>query len=385
MFLVHSRLWYNPTLQNCLKKERLMRGTHDEQHKMYSYVSPESRIPKDHPLRPIKKMVHEAFKELSPQFSVMYSSIGRPSIAPERILKALILQFLYSIRSERMLIEQIDYNLLFRWFVGLAMDDPVWDPSTFSKNRDRLIGAEVSIAFLKSVRKQAQKAGLLSDEHFSVDGTLIEAWASMKSFRPKDEPPPDPPEDGASRNPEIDFHGEKRTNKTHQSLTDPDSRLYKKAKGKEARLSFMAHALMENRSGLVLESRVSVADGRAERVAALGMLKRVVRRKKQISLGADSAYDSLDFINELRALNVTPHIAPRRGDSAAAYIPHDEPYRISQVFRKRIEEVFGWIKTVGVLRKTRHRGQKKVDWMFTLGAAVYNLVRMRRLAGWVPG
>jgi transposase len=358
----------------------IMRGIDDQQEPMFSYVSLESRIPKDHPLRPLRAMVDKALSDLYPLFQHMYSHTGRPSVAPEQLLRALLLQVLYSIRSERMLIEQLDYNLLFRWFVGLTMDDQVWNHSTFSKNRDRLISSDVAFAFFDRVREQAEAAGLLSDEHFTVDGTLIEAWASLKSVRPKDSDNPPTPPSGASRNPTVNFRGEKRTNDTHASTTDPQSRLYKKGKGREAKLSYMGHLLMENRNGLAVNARLTLATGTAEGEAALAM---VGERKgsRRITVGADKGYDTKPFVRRLRTLNAVPHTAQRvKGSAIDRRVTRHEGYSISQRARKRVEEIFGWLKTVAGLRRTRHRGREKVDWMFTFATAAYNLVRMRNLA-----
>jgi transposase len=355
-----------------------MRGEDQQQQAMFSYLSPEARVPKDHPLRPIRILVDNALTDLAPLFREMYSHTGRPSIPPEQLLRALLLQVLYTIRSERMLVEQLDYNLLFRWFVGLSMDDKVWDHTTFSKNRDRLIEHEVASRFFQTVKAQAEHAGLLSREHFTVDGTLIEAWASMKSFRPKDSDHQDPPS-GSSRNPEVDFKGETRKNDTHQSTTDPDCRLLKKAKGKESKLCFMGHALMENRNGLVVDSRLTLATGTAEREAALEMVEDLpgVRR---ITVGGDKGYDTHDFVNGLRQRGATPHVAQKaKGTAIDCRTTRHAGYQTSQCVRKRVEEVFGWIKTTGCLRKTRHRGLERVEEMFTLATTAYNLVRMRNL------
>lgn len=359
-----------------------MRGEDQQQQAMFSYLSPEARVPKDHPLRPIRIMVDNALSDLAPLFQEMYSHTGRPSIAPELILRALLLQVLYSIRSERMLVEQLDYNLLFRWFVGLSMDNAVWNHSTFSKNRDRLIEHEVATAFFQSIRRQAEQAGLLSNEHFTVDGTLIEAWASMKSFRPKDKDDQDPPADGG-RNPDVNFKGKKRKNDTHQSTTDPDCRLLRKGKGKESKLCFMGHALMENRNGLVVDGRLTIANGTAEWDAALEMVENIPVTGR-ITVGADKGYDVPVFVNGLRGLQATPHVAQKdKGTAIDKRTTRHGGYRTSQKIRKRVEEIFGWIKTTGGLRKTRHRGLEKVDWMFTLATTAYNLVRMRNLI-WAP-
>ncbi|SHK00820.1 transposase, IS4 family [Malonomonas rubra DSM 5091] len=355
-----------------------MRGDDQNQQAMFSYVSPEQRVPKDHPLRPVRIMVDNALVNLAPLFKEMYSHTGRPSIPPEQLLRALLLQILYSIRSERMLVEQLDYNLLFRWFVGLSMDDKVWDHSTFSKNRDRLIAHDVATQFFVIIRHQAEQADLLSNEHFSVDGTLIEAWASMKSFRPKDGQDQDPPTSGG-RNAEVDFKGHKRKNETHQSTTDPDARLLKKGKGKEAKLCFMGHALMENRNGLVVDSRLTQATGTAEREAALEMVENLPGTK-QVTLAADRGYDVATFVSDLRKLRATPHVAQRtKGSAIDKRTTRHTGYQTSLKVRKRVEEIFGWIKTAGLLRKTRHRGLDRVESTFTLAAAAYNLVRMRTL------
>lgn len=354
-----------------------MRGSDIQQQRLFSYISPEVRVPQKHPLRPIKKMANQALRELSSMFKTIYSSEGRPSIAPEKLLRSLLLQVFYSIRSERLLVEQLDYNLLFRWFIGLSMDDPVWNHSTYSKNRDRLLQTDVAVAFLRSICRQAEDAGLLSDEHFTVDGTLIEAWASLKSFRPKGENPTDKNEGG--RNPEVDFHGQKRKNDTHASTTDPESRLHKKSKGKEARLAYMGHVLMENRNGLAVDARLTQATGKAEREAALSMVEDIPGNHR-VTLGADKAYDTADFVKELRVLKATPHVAGKsKGSAIDGRTTRHEGYKISQRKRKRVEEIFGWMKTVGFIRKTRHRGQEKVDWVFTFATAAYNLVRMRNL------
>ena len=337
-----------------------MRGIDDQQEPMFSYVSIEARIPKDHPLRPLRTMVDKALSDLYPLFQEMYSHTGRPSVAPEQLLRALLLQVLYSIRSERMLIEQLDYNLLFRWFVGLSMDDRVWNHSTFSKNRDRLISSDVAFAFFDRIRTQAEAAGLLSDEHFTVDGTLIEAWASLKSVRPKDSDNQPRPSSG-SRNPSVTFRGEKRTNDTHASTTDPQARLYKKGKGQEAKLSYMGHLLMENRNGLAVNARLTLATGTAEREAALSMISER-KGSRRITVGADKGYDTKAFVRPMRTLSATPHTAQRaKGSAIDCRVTRHEGYAISQRSRKRIEEIFGWLKTVAGLRRTRHRGKGKVD------------------------
>ncbi|MDI6813645.1 MAG: IS5 family transposase [Deltaproteobacteria bacterium] len=355
-----------------------MRGNDVQQQAMFSYLSPGARVPQDHPLRPIRDMVNQALRELSGEFQAMYSREGRPSIPPEKLLRALLLQILYTIRSARLLMEQLDYNLLFRWFVGLSMDDKVWDHSVFSKNQERFLDSDLAAAFFGRILKQAAAAGLLSDEHFSVDGTLIEAWASLKSFRPKDAPPPS---GGGGRNPEVDFHGEKRLNRTHASTTDPEARLFKKSKGKEAKLCFMGHVLMENRNGLVVSPRLTPATGTAEREAAEDMVGDLPGRHR-ITVGGDKAYDTQEFVQSLRALKATPHVAQNlNGRKSAIYgrTTRYPGYAVSQRLRKRVEEIFGWMKTVGNLRKARHRGQDRVGFVFTLTAAAYNLVRMRNL------
>lgn len=359
-----------------------MRGDDQRQGGMFSYVSLEKRVPEDHPLRPIRAMVNEALSSLSDRFEKLYAKSGRPSIPPERLLRALLVQMLFSVRSERQLMEQLDYNLLFRWFVGLGMDDEVWDPTTFTKNRDRLLSGDVASAFFEQVLKQAEERGLLSRDHFTVDGTLVEAWASMKSFRRKggagDDPPPDDP-----GNPHVDFHGEKRSNETHESTTDPEAKLAKKGKGKEAKLSYMGHVLSENRNGLVVASRLTQADGYAEREAAKDMVSSKTG-DHQITVGADKAYDTKDLVADLRDLGATPHVAQNKSKNRSSAIDgrttRHPGYEVSQRKRKRVEEIFGWMKTVALFRKVRHRGRRLVEWLFTLAATGYNLVRMRNLA-----
>lgn len=354
-----------------------MRGEDRQQQAMFSYISPEARVPKDHPLRPIRIMVDNALSDLAPIFQQMYAEAGRPSIPPEQLLRALLLQVLYTIRSERMLVEQLDYNLLFRWFVGMSMDDKVWDHSTFSKNRDRLIKHDVATAFFQAIKGQAEHAGLLSNEHFTVDGTLIEAWASMKSFRPKDENNQNP--SGSGRNSDVDFKGQKRKNDTHQSITDPDARLLRKGKGKESKLCFMGHALMENRNGLVVDSRLTLANGTAEWDAGLEMVEDIPGTHR-VTVGADKGYDVPKFVNGLRERSATPHVAKKVSCTTIDNrTTRHVGYQVSQKVRKRVEEIFGWIKTTGCLRKTRHRGLDRVESVFTLTATAYNLVRMRNL------
>jgi transposase len=364
-----------------------MRGEDRDSAAPFSYLSCEARVPADHPLRAIRAIVDEALEVLSPTFEGLYSRVGRPSIPPEKLMRALLLQALYTIRSERQLMEQLDYNLLFRWFVGLSMDAPVWDATVYSKNRDRLIEGEVAARFLRAVLQGERVGKLLSDEHFSVDGTLIDAWASMKSFRPKDGGDPEPPAPGG-RNAERDFRGQKRSNETHASTSDPDARLYRKGDGQSSRLCFMGHLLMENRSALIVDAALSHATGFAERAAALEMLEHRQGGKRRITLGADKAYDVSAFVAALRDRRTTPHIAidghvtktgRRRKTSIDRRTTRHAEYAVSQRIRKRIEEGFGWIKTTGGLAKTRHRGIDRAGWMFTLTAAAYNLVRLPKL------
>ena len=361
-----------------------MRGRDDRSEGFFSYVRLDERIPKDHPLRPIRELADEALASLNQRFEGLYSAMGRPSIAPEALLRATLLQAFFSVRSERMLMEQINYNLLFRWFVGLPMDAEVWHPTVFTHNRDRLLEAEVAHCFLAALLALPQVKKLLSSEHFSVDGTLIDAWASMKSFRPKDgsgEPP------APGRNGERNFHNEKRSNDTHASTTDPDARLYRKADGRESRLCFMGHVLMENRNGLAVGAALTCATGTAEREAALALLDRrqVARR---ITLGADKAYDVTAFVDELRTRRVTPHIAIDgrvsklgvvRKTAVDGRATRHSGYRASQICRKRIEEVFGWIKTQAGLAKVKIRGRAKVEALFTFTVAAYNLIRIPKL------
>lgn len=357
-----------------------MRGQDTQQSAMFSYLSPEDRVPAKHPLRPIRRMADEALKTLSPVFDQIYASFGRPSIAPEKLLRALLLQVLYTIRGEEMLIEQLQYNLLFRWFVGLNMDEAVWVPTVFSKNRERLMNGDVAEKFFLGVLDQANAAGLTSDEHFSVDGTLIEAWASQKSFQRKDQAQAAAPDDPG--NPTVNFHGEKRRNDTHESKTDPEARLARKSGGHEAKLAYCGNLLIENRNGLVVDTELTQCSGAAERDAAVQMAERI-EGVGRVTLAADKGYDTRELVTEMRARNVTPHVAQnlkRQGGSAIdARTTRHAGYQISQRKRKRIEEVFGWLKTVGMLRKTRLRGVHKVGWVFTFAAAAYNLVRMRNL------
>jgi transposase len=344
---------------------------------MFSYISAEQRVPSDHPLRTIRLMVDGVLRQLGPRFDSIYARIGRPSIPPEKLLRALILQILYTVRSERMLMEQLNYNFLFRWFVGLNIDDPVWDATVFTKNRERLLAGQVARAFFNAVVAQARAQGLLSDGHFTVDGTLIEAWAGHKSFKRKGDQVAEQADHPS--NPSVDFHGERRTNATHQSATDPEARLYKKAKGQAAKLSYLGHVLMENRNGLVVNTRLTQASGKAEPQSALAMVEEIPGCRR-VTLGADKGYDSKEFVRELRDHQTTPHIARRPTSVIDDRTTRRPGYAISQRQRKRVEEIFGWLKTVATLRKTRHRGVARVGWMFTFATAAYNLVRMRNLA-----
>jgi len=325
--------------------------------------------------------VNETLAALVSDFSALYSPIGRPSIPPEKLLRAMLLQAFYSIRSERQLMERLEFDLLFRWFVGLGIDDAAWDHSVFSKNRDRLLEGDIAAKFLSAVLAQPRVKRLLSTDHFSVDGTLIEAWASMKSFKPTDGPN-EPPADGGGRNQETDFHGQRRSNETHASTTDPEARLYRKGPGKEAKLCFMGHALMENRNGLIVDACLTPANGHAERVAALHMIEPRADRPQAITLGADKAYDAEDFVNELRSMKVTPHVAQNLNGRSSAIdgrTTRHAGYTISQRIRKRIEEAFGWVKTVAGQEKTKYRGRQRVGWAFTFAVAAYNLMRLPKL------
>jgi transposase len=354
-----------------------MRGADERTGAMFSYVSLEERVPADHPLRAVRRITDRALTRLSLRFGTLYVNFGRPSIPPEQLLRALLLQALYTIRSERQLMEQLDFNLLFRWFVGLGIDDAVWSPTTFTKNRDRLLDGEIATAFFEAVLIHADTARLLSHEHFTVDGTLLEAWASHKSFKRRDTPP-DPPDAGGHL--AVNFRGERRTNATHQSATDPDARLYKKGVGRPAQLAYGAHLLMENRSGLIVNACVLPADGHGERDAALIMAAGVAGGR--ITLGMDKGYDAHAFIAELRQMDVTPHVAQHtrhRRSAVDGRTTRHPGYAVSQRKRKLVEQAFGWMKTVGGLRKLRHRGGRLVTWIFTFSAAAYNIVRLRRL------
>ncbi|MGA7522043.1 MAG: IS5 family transposase [Acidobacteriaceae bacterium] len=358
-----------------------MRGADQQQSGMFSYLSPEQRVRRDHPLRAVRAMTDGILREMSAVFNSMYARSGRPSIPPEKLLRAQLLQMLYSVRSERLLMEEIDYSILYRWFVGLNLDERVWDATSFTKNRDRLLEAEVAKEFLQRVVEQAGRAGLTSDEHFTVDGTLLEAWASLKSFQPKDGkgkiPPPDDP-----GNPTVDFHGQRRSNDTHASKSDPDARLARKGPGKEAKLSYSGNLLVENRNGLIVNAELLEANGRAERDAALLMLEQVPGEGR-ITAAGDKGFDTREFVAECRHMNVTPHVAPNTGRPGGSAIDarttRHAGYSVSQKKRKRIEECFGWLKDIALLRKLKHRGLFRVGWIFTFAAAAYNLVRMRRL------
>jgi transposase len=348
-----------------------MRGNDQNQASLISYVSLEERIAKDHPLRKVRQLVDGLLKSMDGEFSQMYSRVGRPSIPPERLLRALLVQIFYSVRSERMLMEQLDYNLLFRWFIGLEIDEPVWNHAVFSKNRDRLLNEEVAQQFFARVNELA--SGFMSDEHFTVDGTLIEAWAGQKSFQRKDG---DGSPDGGN------FHGEKRSNDTHESKTDPQSRLYKKGNGQEAKLSYLGHIVIENRNGLIREVMSTQADGQAETDAALLMAAKIARPGKRVTLGADKAYDRKDFVTTVRELGVTPHVAQNNKGRRSAIdgrTTRHEGYRMSLSKRWLVEKAFGWMKQTGGLKKIKLRGLDKVGWLVTYTAAAYNLLRIRTL------
>ncbi len=386
-----------------------MRGTDETTGSLFSYVDLEERIPARHPLRQVRQIVNNALTSLDAEFDRLYSAEGRPSIAPERLLRASLIQILFSVRSERQLMEQMQFNLLFRWFVGLGIDDPVWVPTVFTKNRDRLLSTDMSRKFLAAILAHREVAPLLSDEHFSVDGTLVKAWASMKSFQPKEDGAPpdedggpgDPPADRAAdasdqpraeivpmprsarrdRNAEVDFRGEKRSNATHASTTDPEARLYRKSPGTGAILCFMGHTLMENRSGLIVQADLTQADGQAERRAALAMINRhSPGSTRRLTLGADKGYDSADFVTDLRQACVTPHVAQKARHSAIdGRTTRHEGYAASQKRRKKIEEPFGWAKTIGGMAQTVYHGVERVRARFTLTMAACNLARLPRL------
>jgi len=365
------------------QRVRAMRGPDHPQTVMFSYVAIDDRIPDDHPLRAIQALVNPILAELSPQFQAMYSTRGRPSIPPERLLRALLLQTLYTIRSERQLMEQLDYNLLFRWFVGLNPDDPVWVPTVFTKNRDRLIEGDIADAFLRAILKAADIRGLLSHEHFTVDGTLLEAWASHKSFRPKDDATP-PPSDGDPKNPTVNFRGEKRSNETHASVSDPDARLTRKSKGTASILGHLGSVLMDNRHGLIVATDVRSPAYEAERDAGVELLTTLEPRARRRTLGGDRGYDTEEFVDGVRACHTTPHVAQnihatRPASAIDGRTTRHPGYAVSQVKRKLVEEGFGWGKTIGGLRKLHHRGREKVAWIFAFTNAAYNLVRLRTL------
>ena len=358
-----------------------MRGSDTRTGELFSYVDLDDRVPAKHPLRVIRRIVNDVLLALDAEFAKIYASTGRPSIAPERLLRALLLQAFYTIRSETQLMEQLDYNLLYRWFVGLGVDEPVWVPTVFTKNRDRLLEAEVARKFLAELLNHRQVRALLSDEHFSVDGTQIAAWASMKSFAAKDGSS-EPPSQG--RNGERDFHGEKRTNDTHPSTTDPEAKLYRKGKGKEAKLSFLGNAMTENRHGLVVETELGEASGTIEREAAKTMVARYSPGARRITLGGDKGYDAREFIDDLRALNVTPHVAQNIANRASAIdgrTTRHPGYAISQKKRKLVEEPFGWAKTIGGLARPMLRGIQRLGFKFTLTMAAYDLIRLPKLIG----
>jgi transposase len=364
-----------------LRCEAEMRGSDGRSGSLFSYVDLEARVPRGHPLRSIRQIANGALSDLSGDFAAMYARLGRPSIAPEKLLRASLLQAFYSVRSERQLMERLEFDLLFRWFVGLEIDDPVWDHSVFSKNRDRLLEGEIAAKFLAAVLAQPHVKQLLSSDHFSVDGTLVEAWASMKSLKPRDGGGGSEPPAGVGRNAEVDFRGEKRGNDTHVSTSDPDALLYRKGAGMEAKLCFIGHALMENRHGLLIDTRLTRVSGHAERLAALDMIASRADRPQAITLGGDKGFDAADFVMELREINVTPHIARNTSRRSAIDVrtTRHPGYAISQRIRKRIEEGFGWMKTVAGLRKTKYRGLDKVGWTFTFAAAAYNLIRLPKL------
>jgi transposase len=368
-----------------LKGSVPMRGDDPRHDSMFSYVTPEARVRPDHPLRPIRRMTDAALERLSPRFDRLYSTTGRPSIPPEKLLRALLLQMLYSIRSERLLMEELDYSVLYRWFVGLSLDDAIWDATTFTKNRERLLSGDVADAFFAEVLAAIKQEGLLSDEHFTVDGTLLEAWASHKSFKPKDLPggPPDDP-----KNPTVNFHGQARRNDTHQSTTDPDARLYKKASGREAKLGYLGHLLTENRHGFIIDTAVTEASGTAERDAAIALLGELPLTTRRITVAADKAYDIRAWVAAVRRMGITPHVAQNEfgygGSAIDARTTRHAGYRWSHRKRKLIEQAFGWLKTVALFRKLRHRGGRRVDWQFAFGAAAYNLVRWRNLVTQQP-
>ena len=363
-----------------------LRSKDTKQQVFFSFKSIEDRIPQDHPIRPLKKLVDQGLENLSRDFDRLYSKTGRPSIPPEQLLRALLLQIFFSIRSERQLVEQVEYNMMFRWFVGLNLDDDIWNHSTFTKNRDKLLEGEIAQRFFEEILAMAKKMGLVSQEHFTVDGTIIEAWASHKSFQPKDSASDDddpPKSSGGGKNPDVDYQGQKRKNDTHESKTDPDARLYRKSRRTGAQMSYLGHALMENRNGLVVDVRVTHAEGKAEEKAAASMLS-AVKGKHRITLGGDKGYDSDEFLFGLRDMAITPHIAKndheRRTSSIDQRTLRHDGYHVSQRKRKLVEQIFGWGKTVGCLRKVKHRGLELVQSITTMNLTAYNLIRIRNLA-----
>jgi transposase len=373
-----------PSILRFGRGEIVMRGSDQHSGSLFSYVDLEMRVPKDHPLRTIRDIANDALSELSSDFAALYAPLGRPSIPPEKLLRASLLQAFYSIRSERQLMERLEFDLLFRWFVGLGIDDPAWDHSVFSKNRDRLLEGEIAGKFLAAILTQPQVMRLLSSQHFSVDGTLVEAWASLKSLKPRDGGDGnDEPPTGGGRNGDVDFRGAKRSNQTHVSTSDPDAMLYRKGPGMEAKLCFIGHALMENRHGLIVDTRLTRVSGHAERLAALEMIEPRADRPEAITLGGDRGFDAADFVMELRDINVTPHIAQNTSRRSAidGRTTRHPGYAVSQRLRKRIEEGFGWMKTIAGLKKTKYRGLDKVGWSFTMAAAAYNLIRLPKLIG----
>jgi transposase len=361
-----------------------MRGDNVNPGAMFSYVMPAQRVPKDHPLRAIKAMTDSALQALSPEFDVLYSRVGRPSIPPERLLRASLLQYLYGIRSERLLMEQLDYNLLFRWFVGLEMDDPVWDASSFSKNRERLLSGDIGRRFLEQTVAQAREAGLTSDEHFSVDGTVLEAWASHKSFKKKDGSDDAGGGEGGGRNRHVDFRGERRKNDTHGSTTDPDARMYTKGDRQGAKLSYLGHIVIENRNGLVVGAEVTLADGNHREREAAARLLADAPRNNRATVGGDKNFDTAGFVAAVREQGVTPHVAQnttKRRSAVDGRTTRHSGYGASQILRKLVEHPFGWLKSAAGLWQVKYRGRDRVDLNFTFGMAVYNLVRLRTLLG----
>lgn len=351
----------------------------NQQEPLFVQINLSETVPVDHPLRAIKTLVDSILEEMSPLFDTLYSPLGAPSIPPEQLLKALLLQVLFTIRSERQLVEHLQYNLLYKWFLDLGIQETVWDASTFSKNRDRFLAGEVAQVFFERVLDVARERDLLSDEHFTVDGTLIEAWASMKSVRPKDEEPPQDGNGFKPKNPDVDFKGEKRSNETHASTTDPEAKLHKKSAGQETKLCYMGHVLMENRHGIAVSVRLTQASGTAEREAALEMMDEVKPKSKRATLGGDKGYDVAEDVEAFRAMKVTPHFAQKKYTTIDARTTRHSGYHLSQKVRKRVEEIFGWLKTIAGERKARHLGTKLVGFGFTLATAAYNLLRIRNI------